>query len=144
MAELKPVLQYRFYIRILNGEKNTFLRAQSVSGLSFSLNLSEFNSTGGIKQMPSDVTYGNLTLKRAVLEKAEPVGPSTAELLNKLRVQHIDMGIHLLNAEGKYTRSWNIHGAYMVNWSTTDFDVNSNDVIMETIEFKYRTLREIT
>lgn len=143
MADLKPVLQYRFYIRILNGEKNTFMRAQSVSGLSFSLNLSEFNSTGGIKQMPSDVTYGNLTLKRAVLEKAEPVGPSTGELLNKLKVQHIDMGIHLLNAEGKYTRSWNIHGAYMVKWSTSEFNVTQNSVIMESIEFKYKTLREI-
>lgn len=143
MEELKPVLQYRFYIRILNGKKNTFLRAQSISGLSFSLNLSEFNSTGGIMQMPSDATYGNLTLKRAVLEKAEPLGPDISELLNKLRVQHIDMGIHLLNAQGKYTRSWNVHGAYIVKWSTSDFDATSNNVIMESLEFKYRILREI-
>lgn len=143
MEELKPVLQYRFYIRILNGKKNTFLRAQSISGLSFSLNLSEFNSTGGIMQMPSDATYGNLTLKRAVLEKAEPLGPNISELLIKLRVQHIDMGIHLLNSQGKYTRSWNVHGAYIVKWTTTDFDVTSNNVIMESLEFKYRILREI-
>lgn len=144
MEDLKPVLKYRFYIRILNGKKNTFMRAQSITGLSFSLNLSDFDSTGGIKQMPSDATYGNLTLKRAVLEKAEPIGPSISELLNKLRVQHLDMGIHLLDSKGKYTRSWNIHGAYIVKWSTTDFDVTSNDVIMESLEFKYRILREIT
>jgi phage tail-like protein len=77
------------------------------------------------------------------LEKAEPIGPSIAELLNQLRVQHIDMGIHLLNSAGKYTRSWNVHGAYIVRWSTTDFDVTSNEVLMESLEFKYRILREI-
>ena len=143
MEELKPVLKYRFYIRILNGKKNTFMRAQSVSGLGFSLNLTEFNSTGGIKQMPSDATYSNITLKRAILEKADASGISMSELLNELRVQHIDMGIHLLNETGKYTRSWNIHGAYVVKWSTDDFNVTENGVLMESMEFKYRTLREI-
>jgi phage tail-like protein len=144
MDELKPVLAYRFYVRMLDGNKETSMHAQHVTGLSYSLNVSEFNSTGGVKMMPTDVTYGNLTIKRAILEEAVPMGYSTSELLTKLEVQQIDMAIHLLDDEGKYVRSWNINDAYTINWSTSDFDTTSNDVLLETIEFKYSSLREVT
>ncbi len=144
MSEIKPVLAYRFYVRILNDGKETSMHAQHISGLSYSLNVTEFDSTGGVKMMPTDVTYGNLILKRAILEEAIPMGYSTSELMNKLEVQQIDMAIHLLNNEGKYVRSWNIGSAYTINWSTSDFDTNSNDVVLETIEFKYKTLREVS
>ncbi len=140
---MEPILAYRFYIRILNAKKNTVMRAQNVSGLTVNIGQSEFKTIGGLKKVPSDVTYNNLILKRAVLEQGDTVGINTMDLLNKLQVERIDLGIHLLDARGKYTRSWNVIGAYTVKWSISDVDATSNKVIMETLEFNYKYLREI-
>lgn len=141
--ELHPVLSYRFYIEYVGKTGGGNLRAQSVSGLGFSLNLTEFNSTGGPKALPSDVTYNNLIVKRAILEEGEPMDRRTQELLETLQVQQLEMAIYLLDEQGYYTRAWFIKGAYTTKWSTTDFDASSNSVIIETLEFKYDQLRQV-
>ncbi|MBL4706951.1 MAG: phage tail protein [Flavobacteriales bacterium] len=140
---MEPVLAYRFYIRILNGKKNTVLRAQSVSGLSVDIKLDDFDTLGGQKKMPASVNFPNLVLKRAILEKGESMGNNAMEMLNNLKVDRMDLGIHLLNAQGKYTRSWNVIGAYTIKWDMSELSVTSKEVVMETVEFKYKYLREI-
>ena len=138
-----PVLSYRFLIKFEGSSGFGTYRAQSVNGLGFSLNLTEFNTTGGPKAMPSDVTFNNLIIKRAVLELPQPMEMSTMILINTLEVEQIEMSIFLLNDKGNYTRSWLVTGAYTVNWSTTDFDATSNSVIIETLEYKYDQLIQV-
>lgn len=140
---INPVLSYRFYIQYLGNTGSGVLRAQSVSGLGFSLNLTEFDTTGGPKAMPSDVTYDNLIVKRAILEKGEALDQSLEDLLNTLQVQQLEMAIYLMDAHGYYTRAWIIKGAYTTKWSTTDFDADSSNVMIETLEFKYDQLRQV-
>jgi len=138
-----PVLSYRFLIQFSGRTGFGTFRAQSISGLGFSLNLTKFNTTGGPKALPSDVTYDNLIIKRAVLEVPQPLEASTQTLLNTLEVEQLEMGIFLMDAEGFYARSWLVSGAYTIKWGTTDFDAKSNDVIIETIEYKYDQLIQV-
>ncbi len=140
---MNPVLSYRFYVRLLNGPKNTIIRAQSISGLGVSMQLKEIETTAGIRKIPANVEYSNLVLKRAILEKAGNVGLSTVDLLNKLQVKRMDMGLHLLDTTGKYCRSWNVIGAYAIKWNISEVSANSNEVLMETLEFEYKYLKEI-
>ncbi|MBL4604273.1 MAG: phage tail protein [Flavobacteriaceae bacterium] len=138
-----PVLSYRFLIQFSSRTGFGTFRAQSVNGLGYSLNLTEFNTTGGPKALPSDVTYDNLIIKRAILELPQPMETSTQTLLNTLEVEQIEMAIFLLDEQGWYTRSWLVSGAYTVKWNTTDFDATSNDVIIETMEYKYEQLIQV-
>ncbi|XOV66359.1 MAG: phage tail protein [Fluviicola sp.] len=142
-SSVNPILAYRFYIEYAGNTGSGVLRAQSVSGLGFTLNLTEFNSTGGPKAMPSDVTYTDLVVKRAVIESKESISESLELLLDTLQVQQLEMAIYLLNDVGDYTRAWLIKGAYTTKWSTTDFDASSNSVIIETMEFKYDQLIQV-
>ena len=140
MYEDKPVLSYKFLIQFTGRNGFATFRAQSVNGLGFSLNLTEFNTTGGLKALPSEVTYNNLIIKRAILEEKYAMETSTQTLLNTLEVEQIEMEIYLLNDKLEYVRSWLVTGAYTVKWSTTDFDASSNKVIIETMEYKYDQL----
>jgi len=140
---MKPVLAYRFFIRILNGEKDTNMKAQSVSGLSVTMKLAEIESLGGDKEVPASVDFPNLIIKRAVLDGGASAGNQTLNLLSDLKVDRSDLGIHLLNPAGEYIRTWSVIGAYAIKWDMSEFDASSNDVIMETLEFKYEYLREI-
>ena len=81
-----PVLSYRFVIKFIGTTGFGTLRAQSVNGLGFTLNLTDFKTTGGPKAMPSDVKYENLIIKRAVFELPELMEMGTQLLLNTLRV----------------------------------------------------------
>lgn len=138
-----PVLSYRFYIAYAGRTSGGSLRAKSVSGLGFTMNLTEFNSTGGPKALPSDLTYNNLVIERAVLEQPESISERFVELMNTLTVEQLEMSIFLLDSKGYYTRAWIIKGAYTVRWQTTDFNAESNDVIIETLEFKYDLLKQV-
>jgi len=138
-----PVLSYRFFIKYSGKSGSGTFRAQSVNGLGYTLNLKDFNTTKGPKALPSDVTYNNLIIKRAVLEKPQPLETSTQNLLNTLEVEQLEMNIHLLDNQGLITRTWLIKGAYTVKWGTTDFDAKSNDVIVETMEYKYYQLIQV-
>lgn len=141
--EIDPVLSYRFYIAYAGRTGAGSLRAKSVSGLGFTMNLTEFNTTGGPKALPSDLTFNNLIIERAILERPENLGERFEELMNTLTVEQLEMSIFLMDAQGRYTRAWIIKGAYTVRWQTSDFDAKSNDVLIETLEFKYDLLRQV-
>jgi phage tail-like protein len=139
-----PVLAYRFNIIITDGHFSPFIRAQSVSGLGMSMDLDKIKTIGGDKELPSDLTYENLVIKRAMIDYGDPLAIDASELLTDLRVKRVDLNIYLTNSFGMYTRSWNIHGAYPIKWSMTEVDASSNAVIMESIEFKYKSLQQIS
>ncbi|MFT6500465.1 MAG: phage tail-like protein [Crocinitomicaceae bacterium] len=143
MTEIKPILQYRYVVKVIGDGADVYMRAQKVSGLGFTVNLEEIESTGGIKKMPSSISYEKLTLERAILETPEAANADLSELLNKLEVEPVDLSVFLTDAKGDYKRSWNIYKAYTIGWKTTDFDATSNSVLMETITFEFDKMMEI-
>lgn len=139
-----PVLAYRFNILIMKGQFIPIMRAQSVGGLSMEMQLKKEKTIGGVVELPQDVTYSNLVVKRAILEFGDPFSINASKLLTDLQVKRFDLCVYLMNAQGFYTRSWNVIGAYPIKWNMSDVDATSNAVLMETIEFKYESLREVT
>ena len=144
---MKPVLAYRFRVCLQDG--GTTMRAQQVTGLGMTISQTQFKTTEGVKKMPSDVKYSNITLKRAVLEapqSMESPGQSdinTHELINELMVRRINMIIYLLDRDGDYIRSWAVEGAYPVSWAVGDFSADSNQVLIETIAFDFIKIKQL-
>jgi phage tail-like protein len=139
-----PVLAFRFNILIYNGQASPVMRAQSVNGLTVEMVLSKTPTIGGEVDLPKQVSYNNLVVKRAMLQWGDPFSMNASKLLTDLQVKRVDMCVYLTNSFGMYTRSWNVLGAYPIKWSMSEVDASSNAVIMETIEFKYKSLQEVT
>lgn len=140
---MEQVLQYRYCLRVLDREKGAFLRAKEVKGLSLTLDQTTLSTTTGQIWVPEKKEFANLVVTRAILEKSDHSIINTQELLKSLKVQRFNFGLHLTDAQGKYARSWNVIGAYLIKWELGGVDAASNEVIMETLEFDYERLREI-
>ena len=140
---MRPVLAFRFRVKLLGGAEQPTFRAQHVSGLSMTMQHDEVETTGGIKNLPSAATYADLVLQRAITEKADNDAFSTQKLINKLKVQRSDMGIYLLNPVGDITRNWCVFGAYATAWAMAQANASSNEVLLETITFQYERFEEM-
>jgi phage tail-like protein len=143
MTEIKPILSYRYVVKVIGGGTDIYMRAQKVSGLGFSVDIKELVSTGGIKKLPSGISYEKLTLERAVLETPDAVNDNLLELLNKLEVEPVDLGVYLTDAMGNYKRCWSVSKAYTTSWKLAGLDATANSVLMETIIFEFEKIREI-
>ena len=54
-----------------------------------------------------------------------------------------DLLITLLSPTGTREAAWLITKVYLVKWDVAGFDLENNDVALETIEFAYDTIQRI-
>ena len=138
---------YRFCIRLLDKGDDTYIRAQDISGLKMQMKLTKLdgavaNNAG--QYIADGVTYDRLTISRALMSKGSKTALESIEaLLQGLQIRRVNLAVHLLDHSGKYMQSWNVMGAYLVEWQVSGFDATANNILVEQLTFEYSRLRQV-
>lgn len=145
MSNAKWELPVAFYFQVKIG--NEEFAFKEVSGLSTEIE-TEPVKEGGVNNfsylLPKQVKHGNLTLKRAL----NPVNRNDVTWIRKIMegdfsqpIVPRDILINLLGQDGKPLYTWTCASAYPVKWDVANLDSMSNEILLETIEFAYTTIK---
>lgn len=122
---------------------------KEVSGLSAQIE-TESISEGGVNSftylLPKQIKHNNLVLKRALM----PLKGSDVRWIQRILEGDFSMMIttktiliQLLNSEGTAIYSWSCQNAYPVKWEVEQLDSEKNNILIESLEFAYTTLKRL-
>ena len=119
---------------------------QDVSGLSFEIETETFAEGGENRfeyKLPKRIKYPNLVLKRGLLTNSALIkwmegSASTFFNVAVYDFKPSDVLISLLNESGDPLAVWHVIQAYPIKWNVSNFNANSNELAIETIEFAYQ------
>lgn len=121
------------------------IRFQSVSGMTSTIQTQEVKEGGEnlfVHQLPTRVTYENLTLKRGmVIGSLLNVEFNTA--MSTLRFQPGNVLVMLLNNKDVPISGWLFQETYPIKWSVTDLDATENRVVIDTMELHCGRLQSL-
>jgi phage tail-like protein len=141
---VEPLHAYRFRLTLLAlGAVPIDLHAQSVTGLEMSIESRSVSSgLGRGYQLPGTITYGDLTIKRALADGSSAASLQTAMYFWSFASKALPFSllISLLARDGSPSRSWLAFDVFPSNWKTSDFDGDSNQLMIESINLSCRFL----
>lgn len=138
-----PATGFYFKIEVAGITDSTDNSFKEVSGLSVEQG-SEKLVEGGVNdytwELPTQVTASNLVLKRGVCGSKSALITWVEESINTdyskaLTLKNII--VKLFDEKGKPMITWTFNDARPVKYSVSDFDSMKNEILVETIEFKY-------
>jgi phage tail-like protein len=140
-----PLVGYRFAAMFLAmGLANPVdIRFQKVSGLSMNVEthvLREGGENIQVHNLPDNIKYNNLTLERGLVV-GSVLSIAFNETMSLFTFNPTDVLITLLNKDFVPSAAWVCSKAYPVKWSVSDFDANSNTIVIDTMELAYTQLR---
>lgn len=143
-ASAPMVMSYRFAVFFMSAEPFD-IRFQKVSGLSSKVDTEVFYEGGGNStpyHLPNKISYGNLSL-----EKGRTIGSLTPALLSTMfasfTFRPIDVTVCALSEEYVPLGAWVLRSAYPVDWSVSELDANSNNVLIDKLELAYAGLKAL-
>lgn len=109
-----------------------------VSGLEMRLKSNKKKNDSNVDvNMPTGISYGKITLKRAVPTSNNDIFTQWAYKCLKADKEKMivsyDMIIKILDQEGKPVVGWNCSHAYPLKWSLGDLNAQKSDLVMETV-----------
>lgn len=116
-------------------------RFQSVSGIGMTLTTQPVEEDAFSNErtfLPKKTTYSNLVLERGVL-LGSPLTIAIEEAFDLMQFVPIDVLVSVFNESMVPIKVWKFHKAFPVKWSISGIDANSSNVLMESIELKYRS-----
>lgn len=140
MADYYPPVGFYFRVTFTGvSDQDLDTRFQSVSGLSVDMQTESIKEGGENRfehVLPIRSSYQNLTLKRGLMVSSKIID-WCRDALENLIVEPADILVELLNSEGNALQSWNVVHAWPKKWSVSDFNAESNTVVIETLELNY-------
>jgi len=119
------------------------LRFQEVSGLTVSVETEPYKEGGENRftyRLPSRARYGNLILKRGMLNDSGLVD-WFKKAIEDFSFSPVDVQVFLLNEQHERSASWVFMQAYPVKWVISDLKAMENSLAVETIELAYQYYR---
>lgn len=139
MAEYYPIPVFHFEVD-LDGNK---LRCSEISGLNIEVQTIEYrdgaSASYAATKMPGIPKYGNITIKRGIIEKNNEF----FEWLNERKLNKITrrpLTVNLLNEEHEPVMSWQVKEAFPVKIEGAALNATGNEVAIETIEIAHEGL----
>jgi phage tail-like protein len=140
-------LPVSFYFRVKIG--NDEFAFKEVSGLSVEMQ-TESISEGGVNNfthlLPKQIKHSNLVLKRALV----PLKTSEVKWIQRilegdlsLMVSTRTITVQLLNSEGSTIYTWTFQNAYPVKWEVGSLDSEKSNILIESLEFAYTTIKRL-
>ena len=136
-----PLTGFHFKASFLGlpGEVPVDVKFKNISGLTMSLDtepLSEGGENRFQHKLPTRAAYSDITLKRGFF------GNTGLYKWCKNAIEHFEFTpltvlISLLNEEHQPTVSWRVFNAIPVKWEITEFNAESNEVVIESIVLSY-------
>ncbi len=123
----------------LPGEKPVDVRFKNISGLSMSMNtepLSEGGENRFQHKLPVRASYTDITLKRGLFSNTGLYN-WCKEAIEKFDFMPLTVLISLLDETNQPTFSWRVFNAIPVKWELSEFNADSNEVVIESIVLSY-------
>ena len=147
MADQYPPVGFHF--RVEFAALPTFtadMRFQEVSGIGSSISYTPVKEGGENRfahSLPERPSYTNLVLKRG-LTSSSMFNAWIEMALNQFQFVPAQLLVSLLNENSQPIYSWFFAGVLPEKWSTSDFNAKSNDVVIETLELRYKFFKRIS
>ncbi|CAM3839015.1 T4-like virus tail tube protein gp19 [Vibrio aerogenes CECT 7868] len=139
-----PIVGYRFLVVIFSaGIPNPIdIWFQEVDGLKISREIKREN---GMTTLGKELPKQTLTLKRGVVSRVSPLVISQI-LENELwdtRLLRKDILVSVLNENYIPVSNWIIPNAFLSGWDWNGINAKSNEVLIESMQFDYCSLKYI-
>lgn len=142
MAGYYPPVGFHFKVEFSDVSKSdNDTRFQSVSGLSVEFDVETYKEGGENRfehALPGRTKYPDLVLKRGYLVKDSDVFKWCNKAFQQREFQPANIIISLLNENHEPLKTWNIVGAWPKKWSVSEFNAESNSLVIETLELRYQ------
>ncbi|OCQ54021.1 T4-like virus tail tube protein gp19 [Photorhabdus australis subsp. thailandensis] len=140
-----PSVSHRFIASFLfnNIPSPLDIAFQRISGLSRELQTTQHSQGGENARnvwLAEKIQHGSLMLERGVMT-ITPLTLVFDRVLRGEKAVYADVVIMLLNENALPVASWTVSNALPVRWSTSDFDANSNTVLVSSLELRYQDMR---
>lgn len=119
---------------------------QTVGGLDVSMGTETYNEGGENRfthTLPTRQSFPNVVMKRALKPIPSPLANWCLDSMNNLHIVPVDLTISLLGPEHVPLRVWTVIGAYPVKWSVSEFNAEQSQLVLETLELKYRYFQQV-
>ncbi len=113
---------------------------QEVSGLNVDITTTELKEGGENRfkhQLPEIPKYNNLILKRGLIT-GSALFKWCQKAITTFDFDPAFIIISLLNSQHLPLVTWNVIDAFPVRWQTSNFNAETNDLAIETIEMAYK------
>ena len=141
MATYYPPVGFHFRVEFdLAGIKDNDFRFRDVSGLSMELEEESVNEGGEnryIQKLPVRARYTDLVLKRGLLTDST-VQKWCLAAIQDLDIQPTTVWVTLLNEKHEPLKTYTFVNAWPKKWNITDFNAESSDLVIESLELAYQ------
>jgi phage tail-like protein len=138
-----PVV-FHFKVEFGPNSADQDIRFQEVTGLSAEVTTEELRE-GGLNEyahrIPTGAKYGNLVLKRGLVNDSE-IAEWCRDAVENFVFAPKDVTVTLLNEEHEPLATWSFRRAYPVKWSVSDFKAQENALAVESLELAYSNFRK--
>lgn len=137
-----PPLGFRFAVVFLTGgvlPNPLDIRFQRVSGLSATIettNVVEGGQNLYTHRLPRRVGYSNLVLERGFVI-GSPINLEFNAAMSLFKFAPSNVLVMLFNESSVPVAAWLFMKAYPVQWSTSDFDADQQNLVVDTLELAY-------
>lgn len=139
-----PLVGYRFVVVISTaGIPNPIdMQFKEVSGLKMSRNV---NINGSLTSIDGQIPTQTLTLKRGLFTSPSPlmIANVAESLFWSTRLLRKDIMVNVLDENDVPVNAWMVTNAYLESWEWDGLNANSNELLVETMNFKYSGIKYI-
>ncbi len=141
MATYYPPAGFHFAVKLANSQNDNDSRFQSVAGLTVEYDTESYKEGGENRfehTLPVRTKYPDLVLKRGFLTENSDFHKWCNQAFFERKFELADIVVTLLNDQHKPIKTWNITGAWAKKWSVSDFNAETNALVIESIEIRYQ------
>lgn len=145
MAFQYPKVGFHFVVAFeLFPQLPSDLKFQEVTGLKATIQTgSAFKNNKSGYQIPTGVTYNNLTLKRGLFT-GSAIRLWCINAIENFVFEPTNLTVMLLDENHLPTMGWYVLGAYPLSWEVSDFNAAQSALVIESITLKYSYFRSLS
>jgi phage tail-like protein len=127
-----PVAKYKFWVEVKDVVAAWFTECSGLSVEREAIPQKEGGVNDYVHQLPGRISYSRITLKWGVADNK--LWDWFQKGLYDGKVERHNISIILYNADRSKAKRWDLTGAYPVKWTGPDFQSDSNQIAVETLE----------
>jgi len=144
MASYPPV-GFHFNVQFQFDAGPVNIGFQEVSGISVNLeteNITEGGENRFTYKLPTRATYTSLNLKRSMINNAALIAWCNDAITN-LDIKPVSIVVSLLDENHTPLKSYAFINAYPLKWTVSNFNAESSNLVVETLELYYQFFRTL-
>ncbi|WP_223275007.1 phage tail protein [Tateyamaria sp. syn59] len=121
------------------------IRFREVSGLSMELEqetITEGGENRFVHKVPVRASYPDLILKRGLIAESA-VTTWIRDAVQSFVIRPVTVTVILLDTQLEPVRSFSVINAWPKKWNVSDFNAETSDIVVETLELAYAHFQEI-